>query len=127
MVHGTFLHRVGVPGGEVTLGVGPGDGGGHGDDTDWIHEATCFRSGDELVVVLREPRIDKTTKKVENAGVLPLVLAEGFEIHKEVDEGATQAVIVNPLLIFGGGEGPFFPVAVTEAKGDVVGKAVVFE
>ena len=82
------MHRIGVPGGKVTLGVGPGDGSGHGNGILWFCDGASFGGSDESVSVFGKPRIDEFLHELENAGVGPLVLTEGFEIHEKVDERA---------------------------------------
>lgn len=48
-------------------------------------------------------------EEVEDAGVFPLVFAEGFVVHEEVAEVAVAVDLVDPFGEFFGGEWPFFP------------------
>lgn len=73
------------------------------------------------------PFADEVFEEVEDAGVFPLVFAEGFVVHEEVYEGAVDGGILEPFDVGVGLEWPFFPAAVTEAEGDVVAEAVVFQ
>ena len=66
-------------------------------------------------------------QELEDAGVGPLVLAEGFVVHEKVAEVAIAVDLVDPLGEALGGEGPLGPAAVAEAEGDVVGEAVVLQ
>ena len=51
-------------------------------------------------------------EELKDAGVCPLVFAEGFVIHEEVAEVAVAVDVVDPLGELLGGEWPFFPAFV---------------
>ena len=53
------------------------------------------------------------------------MLAEGLVVHKQVDDFARRLVRGEPLHVFLRRQGPFVPVLVGEAEGDVVRELVV--
>lgn len=126
-VEGVGLHGVAEPGGEVFVVVDPG---GHVGDVE-IAGGFVFVDdlgrGEEFVVGVAEDVGGEVAHEIEDAGVGPLVFAEGFEVHEEVADEAVAVDLVDPVGEFFGGEGPLGPGAVGEAGGDVVGEAVVFE
>ena len=96
-MHGGVLHSVGGPGGEVALSIGPSDGFGHGDFVGGLSEIAGFGDSDKFVVVLAEPSRDEMVHELKNAGILPLVLAESFEIHEEINQRSAETIIVEPI------------------------------
>jgi hypothetical protein len=58
--------------------------------------------------------------KIEYAGILPLVLAECFIVHKEVDNLAIAIDTVDPGSEFVGHQGVFVPLPIAEAKRDII-------
>ena len=95
------------PSGQVAFGVGPSDNFGHRNDVGDRLEIASFGNGKEFVVVNGEPRRNKMVEKVENAGILPLVFAEGLKIHEEINQVATETIVVEPSLVFFDSQRPF--------------------
>jgi O-antigen biosynthesis protein WbqV len=62
-------------------------------------------------------------EELENAGFLPLVLAERLEVHEERQDVAPQAA--QPSVVLARSQRPLAPSPVGEPERDVVGEAVV--
>lgn len=129
-----MLHGVAAPGGEVAFGVGPGDEVGDIVLADGGEVLEGFGRGDEVVfggavffVGDIEDGGGQVLEKLEDAGVGPLVFAEGFVVHEEVAEVAVAVDLVDPSGELLGGEGVLLPPSVAEAEGNVVGELVVLE
>ena len=127
VMSGRMLHGIRSPSGKVTFGVGPSDSVWHGDVVGGGHEVAGFGDSDKFVVIGAEPFWDEGLHEIKDTGVFPLMLAEGLEIHEEIDERTAQTVVIDPVDVFGDGEWPLTPAAIRETKRDVVGQAVILK
>lgn len=126
-VNGVGLHGITEPSGEVTLRVGPTD---QMRDIDRIHGGIVldYLAGrHEVVVRVTQHLFREVSEKLEDARVLPLMLAEGFVIHEEINHVAGAIGIVNPVGEFLCGERPFRPVTVGEAKGNIIAERIILQ
>jgi hypothetical protein len=127
-IEGGVLHGIAAPGGEIALGIGPGDVVVDIVIADGEELVDGHGGGDEVIFTFGdiEDGFGEFFQELEDAGVFPLVLAKGFVIHEEVAEVAIAVDVVDPLGEFFGREGPLGPTSIGEAEGDVIGEAVVF-
>src|SRR3989304_10125840 len=65
--------------------------------------------------------------EIENAGVFPLMLAEGLIIHKQIDDIARAICGIDPLCIAVCGERPFTPLLIRESECDIIREFVILE
>src|SRR2546423_15384160 len=88
-------------------------------------------AGREEAVFIRraEDRAGKLAKKIEDAGLGPLVLAERFVIHEQVAQlpAARRVDLVHPRRELRRRHRPLLPGAVGKAKRDVIAKAIVLQ
>lgn len=104
------LHRIGKPRGEVALHIRPRHIVVHielghrliaRDRLGWCHE---------IIVGMLIDLLGQMTEEVEDARILPLVLAKGLIVHKEVDEVPVAINLRCPLCKLGRGERKVRPV-----------------
>jgi len=124
---GVLLHGVAQPGGQIALRVGPTDQVGHVDDVRRLIGVGHLARGLEVVVGVLEDFRRQLSKEVEDAGVLPLMLAEGLVVHEQIDNVSVTVDRVDPLAELSDAERPLAPVPVGESEGDVVAEAVVLQ
>ncbi len=66
-------------------------------------------------------------EKIKDAGLDPLVLAEGFVIHKQIDQWAARLALSDPVCEFVSQQRILGPRGIGKTKGDVVAETVVFQ
>ena len=72
-------------------------------------------------------RARQRIKKLEDARVGPLVLAESFVVHEQIAAVSITVDLIHPTCKFLGRKRPFLPSTIGEAKGNVVAQAVILE
>jgi hypothetical protein len=124
---GIVLHGVASPGREVSFDIGPADGMWDIDGIDGVifggGLGECFK----IVIGVFEDFPGQMPEKLEDTGVIPLVLAEGFIIHEEVDDKSAPINGINPGCEFFSADGPLAPGAVGEPEGDIIAETIVFQ
>jgi len=124
-----LLHRVAQPGGQIPLGVRPGDGVGNIVLADRLIPSDRVAGRAEIVLagVHIEDLLRQNIKELKDAGVFPLMLAQGFVVHEQVAEVAVAVDLIHPPGESLGGERPLRPVPIRKAEGDVVAEPVVLQ
>ena len=129
LLGGTVLNRVPQPRRKIALAVGPRNPVGNVVLTDWLVALEQLAWSEEIVVpvVGVVDRGRQRVEELEDPRVGPLVLAKGLVVHEQVAAVAVAVDLVDPTREFLGGKRPFLPSSVGEAKGNVVGQAIVLQ
>ena len=126
-MNGVGLHRVAKPRRQVSFGIGPAYHVRHVNDADGLIRLYDLARRLEIIVRVSEDFPRQMLHKIEDAGFLPLMLAEGLVVHKQVDDEAVAVDLVDPVREFVGGQRPLRPVAIGEPKRDIVAQRVIFQ
>ncbi len=76
---------------------------------------------------MSEDFLGQVPHEIEDAGILPLVFAQGLIIHEEVDHLAVAVDGADPAGELLGRQRPLGPVTVGEPEGDVVAERVILQ
>jgi len=79
----------------------------------------------EVVVRVLEHLVGQMPHELENARVLPLMLAERLVVHEEIDDVAAAVDGADPLAELARRQRPLGPIAIGKAKSDIVAEGVV--
>src|SRR4051812_21268196 len=84
-----------------------------------------FSGRAEIKISMLENFTGHVIEKSKNARAFPLVLAESFIIHKEINHFAIARYLVGPACKFIGSERKLRPSPVRKTKRNIIGETIV--
>ena len=81
----------------------------------------------KIIVGMFQYLLGQMSHKIEYACIFPLVLAECFIMHEQIDNLPVSVDVIYPVSEFIRGKRPLRPVTIGKSERDVVTKRVIFQ